>query len=53
MKRTRRLSLSGILLAAVAIGAVACGGSGEAPSLEDTTTDGTVKTVSLKIEGMT
>lgn len=53
MKRTRRLSLLGILLVGTAIGTFACGGAAEAPSPADTTTDGAVETVSLRIEGMT
>jgi len=53
MKRTQRLGLIGILLAAVTIGAVACGGSAEVPALEDAAADGSVETVSLKIGGMT
>ena len=53
MKRKQRLILISILLAGVMIGAVACGGSSEAPSPEEATTDASVETVSLKIEGMT
>ena len=53
MKRTQRLILISILLAGVAIGAVACGGPAETPSPEEATTDASVETVSLKIEGMT
>jgi len=53
MKRTQRRTLVGILLAGVAIGAVACGGSTQTPSPEAATIDGSVETVSLKIEGMT
>jgi len=43
----------GFLLAGTAIGAFACGGAAEAPSAADTTTDGPVETVSMRIEGMT
>ena len=53
MKRTQRLSLVSILLAGAAIGAVACGGPGEAPSPGEATTKPSVETISLKIEGMT
>lgn len=53
MKQTRRLSLAGILVTAVAIGTVACGGGAEAPSPEGAPIDGSVETVGLKIEGMT
>jgi len=53
MNRTQRLSLISLLLAGVVIGAVACGGPAEAPSPGAETTDGSVETISLKIEGMT
>lgn len=53
MKRTRRLSVLGVLLVGTAIGTVACGGAAEVPSQAATTTDGPVATVSLRIEGMT
>ena len=53
MKRTQRLTLISILLAGVAIGTVACGGPDEAPSPEEATTEPSVETVSLEIEGMT
>lgn len=52
MKRTRRLALIKFLLAGLAVGAVACGGSTEAPP-DDPATDASVETISLKIEGMT
>ncbi len=54
MARIQRVTLVGMLLAATAVGSIACGGSAEVPSgLDDATTDGTVETVSLHIEGMT
>lgn len=54
MTRMQRVTLVGILLAATAVGSSACGGVAEAPSgQDDATTDSTVETVSLHIEGMT
>ncbi len=54
MTRMQRVTLVSILLAATAVGSSSCGGVAEAPSgQDDATTDSTVETVSLHIEGMT